>query len=156
MEFTLSFSPALSHLGVAPLGCHPVGWVLTHKLLLHNGSVLAEVLGDDVVVAGPGTLFTSASKLDIRHQAHMVRGIHGLPKVSPGPAMSDPSTPCRRATPERALQGWSARKAVGLQPFYTPLDTPRRKGLFDMTGIVIRCYSFCLFVWFCFQASTNF
>jgi hypothetical protein len=32
----------------------------------------------------------------------MVRGGHGLPKVSPGPAMPYPSMPCRWATPETA------------------------------------------------------
>jgi hypothetical protein len=30
----------------------------------------------------------------------MARGGHGLPKVSLGPAMPHPSTPCERATPE--------------------------------------------------------
>jgi hypothetical protein len=34
-------------------------------------------------------------------QARMARGIHGLPKVLPGPAMPDLSTPSRRATPKR-------------------------------------------------------
>jgi hypothetical protein len=33
----------------------------------------------------------------------MARGGHGIPKVSPGPAMPDPSTPCGRATAEMAL-----------------------------------------------------
>jgi hypothetical protein len=47
----------------------------------------------------------------------MARGEHhGLSKVSPGPAMPDPSMPCR---------------ASGLQPSFTPLDTPRRKPLVD-------------------------
>jgi hypothetical protein len=53
----------------------------------------------------------------------MARGGHGLLKVYP-----DPSTSCRRATPETALQpylGWLARRAVGLRPSSTPLDTPR-------------------------------
>jgi hypothetical protein len=34
----------------------------------------------------------------------MARGGHGLPKVSPGPAMPDPSTPWGRATPEKPLR----------------------------------------------------
>jgi hypothetical protein len=34
---------------------------------------------------------------------HMVRGGHGLPKFSPGPAIRDPSTTCEWATPENAL-----------------------------------------------------
>jgi hypothetical protein len=55
----------------------------------------------------------------------------GFPKVSPGPAMLDPSSfmPCGLATPETALwpfQGWwSTHRAGGLQPSSTPLDTPR-------------------------------
>jgi hypothetical protein len=58
----------------------------------------------------------------------MTRGGHGLPKVSPGPTMPEPSTPCGRATPETALwpvQGWPAHRAGGLQPSSTLLDTPR-------------------------------
>jgi hypothetical protein len=47
-------------------------------------------------------------------QVRMARGIHALPKVSPGPAMPYPSTPCGQAT----------RKTGGC-----PLDTPRRTGL---------------------------
>jgi hypothetical protein len=32
----------------------------------------------------------------------MGRGIHGIPKVSPGPAMPDNYTPCGQATPQTA------------------------------------------------------
>jgi hypothetical protein len=59
----------------------------------------------------------------------MARGGHGLPKVSPGPAMLDPSAPCERATPQTALwplQRWPSCKAGSLQPSSTLLDTPRR------------------------------
>jgi hypothetical protein len=59
----------------------------------------------------------------------MAMGGHGLPKVSPGPAMPDPSTPCRRASPETALrsfQGWPMTSPQGWWPSSTPLDTPRR------------------------------
>jgi hypothetical protein len=59
----------------------------------------------------------------------MARGGHGLPKVSLGPVMPDPSTPCGRPTPETALQqflGWPTRKAGGLQPSSTPSDTSCR------------------------------
>jgi hypothetical protein len=35
-------------------------------------------------------------------QARMAKSIHRLSKVSPGRAIPDPSTPCRRATPETA------------------------------------------------------
>jgi hypothetical protein len=59
----------------------------------------------------------------------MGRGGHGLPKVLPGPAMPDPSTPCGRATPKTALwpfQGWPTCKVGGLWQFPTLLDTPRR------------------------------
>jgi hypothetical protein len=54
----------------------------------------------------------------------------------PGPTMPDPSTPCRRATPETALLsllGWSARRAGVLRPSSTTLDTPRRTGLGGVT-----------------------
>jgi hypothetical protein len=54
---------------------------------------------------------------------------HGLPKVSPGPAMPDPATPCKRATPETALrpfQGWPIHKAVNLRPSSTLLDSLRK------------------------------
>jgi hypothetical protein len=60
---------------------------------------------------------------------HMAWGGHGLPKVSLAAAMSDPSTPCGRATPETALppfKGWLVRSAGNLQPSSTPSDTPRR------------------------------
>jgi hypothetical protein len=56
----------------------------------------------------------------------MARGGHGHPKVSHGPIMTYPSTPCGRATPEttlRPLQGWPARKTGGLLPSSIPLDT---------------------------------
>jgi hypothetical protein len=59
----------------------------------------------------------------------MARGGHGLPIVSPWPAMPCLSMPCRRATPETALwpfQEWPARRESGLWPSLTPLDTPRR------------------------------
>jgi hypothetical protein len=62
----------------------------------------------------------------------MARGGYGLPKVSPGPAMLDPSTPCGQATPERALQpfqGWPARRAGGLRLSSTLLDTARRTAM---------------------------
>jgi hypothetical protein len=56
----------------------------------------------------------------------MTRGGHGLPKVSPGPAMRYLSLPCGRATPEmtswplQPFQGWPTRR-----PSSTPLDTQR-------------------------------
>jgi hypothetical protein len=59
----------------------------------------------------------------------MARGIHGLPKVSPGPALPFYSL---RATPEAALKlflSWPTRRAGGLQVSCTPLDTPSRTGL---------------------------
>jgi hypothetical protein len=59
----------------------------------------------------------------------MASGGHGLPKVSPLPAMLYPSMPCRQATPETALsplQEWPARRAGSLWPSFIPLDTPRR------------------------------
>jgi hypothetical protein len=58
----------------------------------------------------------------------MVRGGHGLPKVSVRPAMPGPSTFCGRTTPETALcpfQGWPTRKMGGLRLSSTPLLTRR-------------------------------
>jgi hypothetical protein len=54
----------------------------------------------------------------------MVRGGLGLPKVSPGTAMPDLSTPCRCATPETALQPFQ-EWAGSLRPTSTLLDTQR-------------------------------
>jgi hypothetical protein len=65
-------------------------------------------------------------------QARAGRGIHGLPKVSPRLTMPNPSTPCGRATPQTALRlfgGWPARRAGGLRPSSSSLDTPSRTGL---------------------------
>jgi hypothetical protein len=59
----------------------------------------------------------------------MARGDHGLPNVSPAPAIPYPPTPCGRATSETALrpfQGWPSRRAGGQRPSSTPLDTPHR------------------------------
>jgi hypothetical protein len=67
-----------------------------------------------------------------KFQARMARGIHGLTKVSLGPALPYPSMPCRRATPETALWmflGWPAHRAGDLRPSSTPLDTPQHMGL---------------------------
>jgi hypothetical protein len=64
-----------------------------------------------------------------KRHGRMARGGYGLPKVSPEPAMPNPSTPCRQATPETALQPFQGRyacRAGGLRPSSTPLDTPRR------------------------------
>jgi hypothetical protein len=60
----------------------------------------------------------------IRRQARMARGIHRLLKVSLGPAMPYPSTPCGRATPEGV-----ARRAGDLRPSSTLLATPCHMGL---------------------------
>jgi hypothetical protein len=49
-----------------------------------------------------------------------------------GPAMPNPYTPCGQATPQTALRlfgGWPTRKAVGLRPSSSPLDTPSRTAL---------------------------
>jgi hypothetical protein len=59
---------------------------------------------------------------------------HGLPKVSFGPAMPDPSTPCGRATPEttfRPFQGWPSHRAGSLRLTSTLLDTARRAPLLE-------------------------
>jgi len=65
----------------------------------------------------------------VNGHGRMARGRHGLPKVSPRPAMLDSSTPSGRATAETALlmfQGWPARKAGSLRLSSSPLDHPRR------------------------------
>jgi hypothetical protein len=68
----------------------------------------------------------------------MARGGHGLPKVSPGPAMTDIYMPCSRAL--RPFQGWPTQRADSLQPFSTLLDTPRRMpmGTMQMRGTMRR------------------
>jgi hypothetical protein len=58
-------------------------------------------------------------------QGRLARGGHELSKVSPGPAMPDPSMPYEQATPETALwpfQGWPARRAGGLRPSSRALE----------------------------------
>jgi hypothetical protein len=60
----------------------------------------------------------------------MVRGGYELPEISLGPAMPDPSMPCRQATPETASRlflGQPARRAGGLRllAIFYPLDTPK-------------------------------
>jgi hypothetical protein len=54
-----------------------------------------------------------------RH-GRMASGGHGLPKVSPGPAMPDSSMPCGRATSETALrQGVGRAACARLLPLWT-------------------------------------
>jgi hypothetical protein len=68
---------------------------------------------------------------DFYHR-RMARVGHGIPKVSSGPAMPHLSTPCGRATPETPLRpflGWPSRRAGGLWPYSTLLDTPGRTPL---------------------------
>jgi hypothetical protein len=68
-----------------------------------------------------------------RSHGRMARGIHGLPKVSPGPAMLHPSVPC----------GWATTYGC-LLPFRTP-HTVRlwsdifrgRWGAFDESDIYV-------------------
>jgi hypothetical protein len=63
----------------------------------------------------------------------MAIGGHGLPKVSPGPASPDPSTPCGRATPLiglRLFQGCPTRRAGGLLPSSTLMNTQRHTPVF--------------------------
>jgi hypothetical protein len=50
-----------------------------------------------------------------RLQGRMVRGIHRLLKVSPVPAMPDPSTPCRWATLEMAITEMAVSGVAHLQ-----------------------------------------
>jgi hypothetical protein len=52
-------------------------------------------------------------------QTRVARGIHGLPKVSPGPVMPDPPMPCGRATPGVACPQGGPPAAV-----FNPLGYP--------------------------------
>jgi hypothetical protein len=57
----------------------------------------------------------------------MAGGGHGLPKVSPGPAMLHTSRQSRQTTPEMAIrpfQGWPACRKGGLRPSSTPFGSP--------------------------------
>jgi hypothetical protein len=68
----------------------------------------------------------------------MARGGHGLPKVSPGPTLPNPSTPCGGATAETALQqfqGWPAPRAVSLQPSSSHFDTPSKTPMGEVGGV---------------------
>jgi hypothetical protein len=72
---------------------------------------------------------------DMTRHGRMARRGHGLPKVSPGPALPYPSSPCGRATPEmalRPLQRGPARRGARLRPSSSPLVTPRYTPV-DMT-----------------------
>jgi hypothetical protein len=58
---------------------------------------------------------------------HMARGSHELLKILLGPTMLDPSTSCRLATPETALQFFSAVACLqGRRPaaVFFPLEHP--------------------------------
>jgi hypothetical protein len=81
-------------------------------------------------------------------QARTGRGIHGLPKVSYGPAMPDPYMPCGRATPQTPLRPFGG----GLRPSSSPLDTPRRTGL---NSPVVEPYGYIYEIWFAFSSSVR-
>jgi hypothetical protein len=71
--------------------------------------------------------------INVGYRGCRARGSHGLPKVSPGPTMPYPFTPCRRATTDPALQPfqkWPTHRAGGVQPFSTPLDTLHHTPMF--------------------------
>jgi hypothetical protein len=58
---------------------------------------------------------------------YMAKGDHELPKVLPGPATPDQSTPCELVTPETAswlFQGWPAHRVGVLQLSATPFGHP--------------------------------
>jgi hypothetical protein len=70
----------------------------------------------------------------VRKHGCMARGGHGISKVPLRPAMPDPSMLCGWATPETAswpFQGWSACRAGGLRPSFTPLDNQRRTTMLE-------------------------
>jgi hypothetical protein len=64
---------------------------------------------------------------DKGEQARTGRDIHGIPKVSPGPAMPNPYTPCGRATPPNCLMAvWEVAHPQGERPaaVFFPLGYP--------------------------------
>jgi hypothetical protein len=81
-----------------------------------------------------------------QNHVRMARGGHALPKVSPRPAMPNPSTPCGWATPEttfQPFQGWPASRAGNLRPSSTLLDTPRRTPIIESSICRIISKSIC-------------
>jgi hypothetical protein len=56
-------------------------------------------------------------------QARIARGIHGLPKVSPWPAMPDPSMPCGRAV-SGVARSQGGRPAAVFYPLGYPTPCP--------------------------------
>jgi hypothetical protein len=79
----------------------------------------------------------------------MRRGGHGLPKVSPGPALPYPATPCELATPKTALWPflrWPSHRVGGLRPSFALLDTPRRtpmRQIASMTQVLFWGFANC-------------
>jgi hypothetical protein len=68
-------------------------------------------------------LLPSRTYIVTPRQSRIVKGIHGLLKVSPGSALPDPSMPCGRATPKMALQpfkGWLACRRVACSRLLSP------------------------------------
>jgi hypothetical protein len=68
-------------------------------------------------------------------------GGRGLPKVSSGLAIPDPSMPCGRATPETNFQlflGWPTYRAGGLRLSSTLLVIPRHMPMALYQMIVVR------------------
>jgi hypothetical protein len=80
--------------------------------LTHDGlQVVAVEVGPlDTVQLGVDPVQLLRLKVDaegeVHDQARTGRGIHGLPKVSCGPAQPNLYTPCGRATPQTA---WTSR-----------------------------------------------
>ena len=94
---------------------------LSHHFDTNFAVMWHHVLTSMALSLWPGALRRGRVQYD---QAHIARGIHGLPKVSPRPTMADPSTPYGQATPETALWlfwGWPTRRTVSLQQSFTPL-----------------------------------
>jgi hypothetical protein len=80
-----------------------------------------------------------------RVHGRMAGGNHGLPKVSLGPAMPDPSMPCGRASPETTLQlfqGWLTCRVSSLWPSSTLLDTPHCTPMEESHNIIRRWMMF--------------
>jgi hypothetical protein len=101
--------------------------------------MLHQVLGVCLFVVGSTVIFHDIHEGLFQDQAagdqaRMAWVIHGLPKVLPGPAMPNPSTPCGRAAPKTAVSGVARRKGGRPAAVFNPLGylTP-----FEPAGVLV-------------------
>jgi hypothetical protein len=67
----------------------------------------------------------------------MAKGGHGLPKLSPGPAMPDHFMPCGRATPNMAVSRVARPQAERPAAIFTLLEIPRRMPMEILSTTVV-------------------